>query len=107
MLSKLEITNQELQLTAGLGSAFIFQHLPLSMGTPTDVEIDSPPLVTDKERIHLSQFQMGWNSFIRVSDKTLCFGSRRKTMPITPVLIVAAKQSCTEPRPFAAKGPRS
>lgn len=38
----------------------------------------------------------------------LCFGSRKKKNNVdnTPVLIVAAKQCCIEPRPLAANGPR-
>ena len=45
--------------------------------------------------------------FFRMSGMMLCFGSRRKTMLITPMFIAAAKQCCKEPRPFTVKGPSS
>ena len=38
----------------------------------------------------------------------LCFGSMRKnSVDNTPVFIVAAKQCCTELRPFSEKVPKS
>ena len=49
----------------------------------------------------------GMELFSSVSSIMLHFGSRRKTMLITPLFIVAAKQCCTERRAFVVKGPRS
>ena len=49
----------------------------------------------------------GMELFSSVSSIMLHFGSRRKTMLITPLFIVAAKQCCKEPRPFTVKGPSS
>ena len=53
----------------------------------------------------LSWFQLGQNYFLQRSDAMV--GSRRKTMLVTLMFTVAAKQCCTEPRAFTAKGARS
>lgn len=57
----------------------------------------------------MSLFQMGRNCVLQSvwCDAVPCFGSGRKTILITWVCKVAAKQCCVEPRSLTVKGPRS
>ena len=56
----------------------------------------------------LSLFQLGWNCFLQSAWYDAVFWFKQKnSADNTLMFVAAAKQCCTEPRPFTAKGPGS
>ena len=100
---KLKVTFTTLQTVTAMKETSLFpqcSYLP---------ELQLPPWYIRVKTDETQCLSFSWDgfAFFRVSDMTLCFGSRTENnVDNTLMFVVAAKQHCREPRPLSEKGPR-